>query len=173
VESALPFWLQLATGSSGAPAGARRPALDRSLPEKEVAPEDERPHPGTGERRGRVLTGLAGRQRRVKNLRHRRVAGLQPVPAATTRGSEDGEGGAEYPMAGCGDKLGRQLPRQVGPEQPSRRTARCRAAMDRSGGSSESDVLASAIGGRAGRITGCRANKVCLACWLFFRGGRS
>ena len=39
------------------------------------------PHPGTGERRGRVLTGLAGRQRRVKNLRHGRVAGLQPVPA--------------------------------------------------------------------------------------------
>src|SRR6266496_926814 len=69
--------------SEGALPGISGVSLDRSLPEQEVAPEDEPPHPGAGERRGRVLTGLAGRQRRVKNLRHRRVAGLRPVPAAT------------------------------------------------------------------------------------------
>jgi len=70
--------------SGGALSAISDVSLDRSLPDQEVAPEDEPPDPGTGERRGRVLTDLAGGKRRVKNLRHRLVAGRQPVPAATT-----------------------------------------------------------------------------------------
>jgi hypothetical protein len=79
---------QSGSGRSGVvPSGSALPGtsvvgLDRSLPEQEVAPEDEPPYPGAGQRRGCVLTDLAGRQRRVKKLRHRRVAGLQLVPAA-------------------------------------------------------------------------------------------
>src|SRR5258708_17558100 len=60
-------------------------SLDRSLPDQEVAPEDEPPHPGTGERRGRVLTDLAGRKRRGQKLRHRLVGGGPTGPAPTTR----------------------------------------------------------------------------------------
>src|SRR5258708_17879432 len=72
-------------------------SFDRSLPDQEVAPEDEPAHAGTGERRGRVLTDLAGGKRGIKNLRHRLVAGRLPVPAATTRRSQDGERGAARP----------------------------------------------------------------------------
>jgi len=106
VRMALPPWV---------PRMRRSPLagpLDRSRPEQEVAPEDEPPHPGTGECRGRVLTDLAGCQRRVKDLRHHLVAGPEPVPAATTWRSETGEGGAEHPVTGRGEELDRQLPRQ-------------------------------------------------------------
>ena len=47
----------------------------RALPEQEVAPEDEPPYLGAGKCRGRMLADLAGRQRRIKNLGHRRVTG--------------------------------------------------------------------------------------------------
>src|SRR5258708_3591663 len=49
-------------------------SLDRSLPDQEVAPEDEPAHAGTGERRGRVLTDLAGGKQPGKDLPHRLVA---------------------------------------------------------------------------------------------------
>src|SRR5258708_39531971 len=95
-------------------------SLDRSLPDQEVAPEDEPPHPGTGERRGRVLTDLAGRQQRVKNLRHRLVAGGQPGPATTTRRSEHGGGGAEHPITGRGEDPDKHLPHLAVPGQGHR-----------------------------------------------------
>src|SRR5258708_39066754 len=85
-------------------------SLDRSLPDQEVAPEDEPPHPGTGERRGRVLTDLAGRQQRVKNPRHRLGPGRQPVPPTTTAPPEPREGSAEHPITGPGEGLGRAAP---------------------------------------------------------------
>src|SRR5258708_12772183 len=73
-------------------------SLDRSLPDQEVAPEDEPPHPGTGERRGRVLTDLAGRQQRVKNLRPCLRAGRPPGPAPTTRPSEPAGAAPAHPL---------------------------------------------------------------------------
>src|SRR5258708_39591813 len=53
-------------------------SFDRSLPDQEVAPEDEPAHAGTGKRRGRALTDLAGGKRRVKSPRPRLAAGGQP-----------------------------------------------------------------------------------------------
>src|SRR5258707_14674085 len=92
-------------------------SLDRSLPDQEVAPEDEPPHPGTGERRGRVLTDLAGRQQRVKNLRHRLVAGRPPGPATATCRPRQGEGGRQHPKTGGGEDPAGHLPPHGGPGQ--------------------------------------------------------
>src|ERR1035438_4989945 len=95
-------------GHSALPAfGAVR--LGGTLQEQEVAPEGEPPYLGAGKCRGRVLTDLAGGQRRLKNLWHRRVTPLQPLPAVTVWSPQNGEGGAEYPVTDRSEQLGRQL----------------------------------------------------------------
>src|SRR6266567_1496828 len=87
--------------------------LDRLLPQKEVAPEDQPPHMCAGQNSRRLLPHLAGSQGWIKNDWHDCVTGFHRIPASVANGSEDGKCGPEQPVANRCGELGGQLPQQI------------------------------------------------------------